>query len=108
MSDEINKILAKIRILLEDEEGLSLESCYFLTKKLNEDYWQIIDEEDLNISESDEELDDEELDDEELDDEELDDEKLEKMEIKEKSIPENLINEKKQIKKEKISGGEKK
>jgi len=36
---EEEKIIEKIRNFLEDKEGLDIQGCYFLTKKLNETYW---------------------------------------------------------------------
>lgn len=48
MNDE--EILEKIQKFLEEKEGLDLQSAYFLTKKLNMDYWdRIQDESDLEV-----------------------------------------------------------
>ena len=52
-SDEIKE---KIKAFLEKKSGLEKESCYFLTKQLNEDYWDEIQNE--GIEEVEEDFDD--------------------------------------------------
>lgn len=51
------EIIQKVRNFLEKKEGLDVEPCYFITKKLNEQYWDEIQGEE-EISEDDESFDD--------------------------------------------------
>lgn len=50
---EENKTIEKVRRFLEEKEGLDLQSCYFITKKLNEQYWDEVKEE-TDLEEGDE------------------------------------------------------
>lgn len=107
---ELNEeeIMDKIRQFLEEKQNLSHESCYFITKKLNESYW-----EDLK-GESEDEMDDdldEELDDDldEEPEEELDEELQEKEEIKPKKkeiLKKPRISISKKKKQEEIDAGQ--
>jgi len=44
---EEEQIMEKIKRYMEEKEGLDAQSCYFITKKLNEQYWEDILEEDV-------------------------------------------------------------
>jgi len=44
---EEEQIMEKIKRYMEEKEGLDAQSCYFITKKLNEQYWEEIQEEDI-------------------------------------------------------------
>ena len=47
--DESTKINEKIKTILEEDNELSNETCYFLTKSLMEEYWERIQEEGINV-----------------------------------------------------------
>ena len=48
-------IISKIKGFLEEKEGLEIQDCYFLTKKINEEYWEEIKESEEEPEEEDEE-----------------------------------------------------
>jgi len=66
MVNDEDRIVEKIRRYLEEKEGLTAESCYFITKRLNEDYW-----EEISIGEEEEAEGGEDLDLEEVPEEEV-------------------------------------
>jgi len=72
------QIIEKIKKILEEEESLDLESCYFITKKINEEYW-----EDIRDSEE-EEIEGEEGEAEEVDGDVLDEDTTEEAAKEEK------------------------
>ncbi len=39
---EDDEIIEKLRKFLEDKQRLDVQSCYFISKKLNEEYWDEI------------------------------------------------------------------
>ena len=51
MDDE--EIMEDIRKLFEDKYSLAYEDCYFITKKLNIEYWDLISQEEEDYDESD-------------------------------------------------------
>lgn len=52
---EEEEIMEKVKNFLEQKAELDKQSCYFITKKLNEEYWSEIDEE---ISDEQDQIDD--------------------------------------------------
>lgn len=98
MEDDL-KIIENIKKYLEDKEQLGLDSCYFITKKLNEEYWDEISEEDYT-EESDELEDTEDV--AEDTDEEIQADESEEDLPEFKDIDESSIKKKIKIKKPKI------
>ena len=58
------KILEKVKSFLENKAALDNAACYFITKKLNEEYWDLVqaeesEEEDDELEDTEEETEDE-------------------------------------------------
>ncbi len=92
MEQDQEKIIEKLRTYLEDKNDLDLEQCYFLTKAMNEMYWDEIQSDTDSDDEEDDIEDNSEDDDEDYEDED-NSESIDQVE--EKELPKEKVNPKK-------------